>query len=123
MNRSALRPSALLAVLVGGAIGSTLRLGIDQLGLHEIGTLTVNTVGAFVLGLLTSRLWPTAPGWARAGLGAGLLGSFTTFSAVVVSTVTLPTGLALANLAATLVLGLLAALLGLRLGSRERRAG
>lgn len=123
MNRSALRPSALLAVLVGGAIGSALRLGIDQLGLHELGTLAVNVVGAFVLGLLTSRLWPIAPDWARAGLGAGLLGSFTTFSAIVVSTVTLPTTAALTNLAASLMFGLLAALAGLRLGSREGRAG
>jgi CrcB protein len=61
------------------------------------------------------------PVWARAGLGAGLLGSFTTFSAVAVSLVSLTTAgfgmLALAYLAANLLLGLTAAVLGLRLAT------
>ena len=52
---------------------------------------------------------------------AGLLGSFTTFSALAVSLVSLTAAgfgmLALAYLVATLVLGLAAAALGLRLGS------
>ncbi len=86
-------------------------------------TLVVNTVGAFCLGLLVSGVWLAVPVWARAGLGAGLLGSFTTFSAVAAALVLLPHNdqwmLAAAYLAATLVLGLGAAALGLRLGSRK----
>ena len=116
----------LLAVLVGGAVGTALRLGIDTVIPHgdadfPISTLAINTLGAFALGFLVARVWLGATSWLRAGLGAGLLGSFTTFSALAVSLVSLTAAgfgmLALAYLAATLVLGLAAAALGLRLGS------
>lgn len=116
----------LAAVLLGGAIGTALRLAID-LGLPHADfpwpTLLINTVGAFALGMLVGRVWPSASSWLRAGLGPGLLGSFTTFSAVAVSLVSLTAAgswmLALAYLAATLVLGLGAAWLGLRLGGQR----
>lgn len=114
-----------LAVVIGGILGTALRLGIDGVLLHgdadfPWSTLLVNTVGAFALGMLVARVWPSAPSWLRAGLGVGVLGSFTTFSAVVVSLVSLADagewGLAAAWLAATLVLGLGAAWLGIRWG-------
>jgi CrcB protein len=117
-----------LAVIAGGILGTALRLGIDGALLHgdadfPWSTLLVNTLGAFALGLLVARVWPTAPSWLRAGLGVGVLGSFTTFSAVVVSLVSLADAghwvLAAAWLAATLVLGLGAAWLGIRLGRRR----
>jgi CrcB protein len=58
----------------------------------------------------------------KAFLGAGLLGSFTTYSAFAVSLVALASrsewALAAGYLAATVVLGLAGALLGLRLGGR-----
>ena len=113
-------------MLVGGAVGTALRLGIDTLIPHgdadfPVSTLAINTLGAFVLGFLVARVWLGATTWMRAGLGAGLLGSFTTFSALAVSLVSLTAAgfgmLALAYLVATLVLGLAAAALGLRLGS------
>lgn len=115
-----------LAVLVGGALGTALRLGIDTLvprtdSGFPVSTLLINSVGAFVLGILVARVWPSASSWVRAGLGAGLLGSFTTFSALAVSLVSLTAAgfgmLALAYLVATMILGLAAAALGLRLGS------
>ncbi len=115
----------IVAVLIGGLVGSGLRLGIDALIPHgddqfPLSTLLINVAGAFVLGLLVGRVWPTASAVLRAGLGTGLMGSFTTFSAVVVSLATLTTAgeplLALAYLAATLLLGSGAAALGLRLG-------
>lgn len=85
-----------------------------------LGTLIVNVAGAFALGLLVARLWANAPEWLKAGLGAGLLGSFTTYSAVMVSFVAGATSgflaLAVAYLALSLVLGLAAAALGLRVG-------
>jgi CrcB protein len=116
---------ALAAVAVGGSVGTGIRLGLDLMISHDadsfpVSTLIVNTLGAFVLGVLVARLWPVAPSWLRAGLGAGLLGSFTTFSAVAVSLVSLGAAgawmLALGYLAATLILGLTAAWLGLRTG-------
>ena len=115
----------LVAVLVGGAIGTALRLLIDTVLPHSdaqfpVSTLAINTMGALALGVLVARLWPRASGWLRAGLGAGLLGSFTTFSAVTVSLVALSAAdewmLAAGYLAATLALGWGAAALGLSLG-------
>jgi CrcB protein len=120
-------PRAIAAVLAGGLIGTALRLGIDALLPHAddgfpLSTLLINVIGSFVLGMLVSRVWPVAPVWLRAGLGAGLLGSFTTFSAVVASVFTLAradeAGLALLYLAITLAAGWLAAALGIRLEIR-----
>ena len=117
----------LAAVLVGGVVGTGLRLAIDTAVPHTdaafpLSTLVVNSVGAFVLGALVARIWSTAPSWLKAGLGAGLLGSFTTFSAFAVSLVSLTAageGMpALGYLGLTLVLGLGAAWLGLALGRR-----
>ncbi len=119
---------ALAAVVVGGMLGTALRLAIELLVPHAdaeppLGILAANTAGALVLGLLVGRVWPVAPDWLRAGLGAGLLGSFTTFSAVAVALVGMTAAdqalTAVAYLAATLVLGFGAAALGLRLGRRS----
>jgi CrcB protein len=114
---------AVLAAFVGGALGTALRLGIDlalPITVFPLSTLVINTLGAFALAILVARAWPVAPDWLRAGLGAGLLGSFTTFSAVAVSVVALAHSgewmPAATYLAATLIFGLAAAALGLRLG-------
>ena len=113
------------AVVMGGVVGTGLRLAIDAAVPHgdtdfPLSTLVINTLGALVLGALVARLWGTAPSWLRAGLGAGLLGSFTTFSAFAVSLVSLThaseLGVAALYLALTLVLGLGAAWAGIRLG-------
>ncbi len=131
MTGRGLPAGELLAVVIGGLVGTGLRLAIDLLLPHAddalpISTLVANIVGAFALGLLVGRVWPTAPGWVRAGLGAGLLGSFTTFSALAVAVVALSSAgewmPAAAYLVATLALGLAAAALGLRLGHRRPHA-
>jgi CrcB protein len=113
----------IVAVLVGGLVGTGLRLGIDTLIPHDAdgfpwSTLLINVIGSFALGMLVARVWPTAPDWLRFGLGTGVLGSFTTFSAMIGSLLAMLDQplLSLAYLAASLVLGLAAAALGLRLG-------
>ena len=81
---------ALLAVAAGGLLGSELRYGLglafpDPAGAMPWTTLWINVAGSFILAALTT-LWIARPHtafWLRAGLGPGLLGSFTTFSAVV----------------------------------------
>lgn len=116
----------LVAILIGGVLGTGLRLAVDQLVVPESAfpwaTLLINVVGSFVLGFLVARVWPSAPAWLRAGLGTGFLGSFTTFSAVIVSLLTLTragmTMLAAVYLVVSLLLGFAAALLGVRLGVR-----
>jgi fluoride exporter len=118
----------LVAVFLGGAIGTAIRLSLDAAIYHSdsefpLDTLLINIVGSFVLALLVTRVWAIAPSWLRAGLGPGLVGGFTTFSAVMVSMVTLAASnqipLALGYLAITLVLGFGAAALGFLLGRRR----
>jgi CrcB protein len=119
---------ALIAVFLGGAIGSAIRLSLDAAIPHSdsefpLSTLLVNIIGSFVLALFVTRLWPIVPHWLRSGLGPGLVGGFTTFSAVMVSMVTLAADSevvqALGYLGITLVLGFGAAALGFLLGRRR----
>lgn len=118
---------AWLAVAVGGLIGSELRYGLglafpDQPGSIPWATLWINVTGSFVLAALTTA-WMDRPWtafWLRAGLGPGLLGSFTTFSAVVFAVDQLARAGVhsawIAYLVLSLLLGLSAAGLGWRLG-------
>lgn len=121
----------LLAVLIGGMLGTGLRLAADLLVPHEdsgfpLSTFLVNVLGSFALGLIVSTLWARAERWLRAGLGAGLVGSFTTFSAVMVSLVAQGAqglwALAAGYLVLSLLLGFAAAALGLWLGGRRPTA-
>ena len=83
---------AWLAVAAGGLAGTELRYGLalvfpDAAGAVPWTTLGINVAGSFVLAALTT-LWIARPHtafWVRAGLGPGLLGAFTTFSALVFS--------------------------------------
>ncbi|GMA28737.1 fluoride efflux transporter FluC [Arenivirga flava] len=120
---------SLLAVLLGGALGTAARLGIDLALPHDpVGfagsTLVVNALGCLVLGALSASLLarPALPEWLRAGLGPGLLGGFTTMSAVALLLgQQLQQGLLLpAALQGGLQIGLslLAVVIGLRLGRR-----
>ena len=119
---------SLLAVFLGGAVGTSLRLLVDATVVHSdaqfpLSTLIINVVGSLVLAILVSRVWPIVPEWLRAGLGPGLVGGFTTFSAVMISMVTLAASsqivLALAYLALTLVLGFGAAAFGFWIGRKR----
>jgi CrcB protein len=121
---------SLLAVALGGVIGTGARWGIDSLlplatpGTLAVSTAVVNVTGSFVLGLLVAAVWPRpgVPLWLKAGVGTGVLGSFTTFSAfsvsVVASTVEANILATLGALVFSVVLGLLAAWGGLVLGAR-----
>ncbi|MFO7689327.1 MAG: CrcB family protein [Cryobacterium sp.] len=122
----------ILAAFGGGIVGTSLRLGADLALPHgdtalPVGTLLVNVLGALLLGFLVGGLWtrPGTPNWVKVAAGPGLLGSFTTFSAVMVSVVGLGSaGLwsrAGVYLAASVLLGLLAAAAGLAL-SRPLRS-
>lgn len=118
-----------LAAFVGGLLGTGLRLGADLALPHDtaafpFSTVIVNVVGALMLGWLVGGVWtrPGVPQWLKVAIGPGVLASFTTFSAVMVSVVAQASaglwGLAGLSLLATLVLGFGAAALGLWSGSR-----
>ncbi|MFZ5593135.1 MAG: fluoride efflux transporter CrcB [Pseudomonadota bacterium] len=86
-----------LAVAAGGALGSVLRFwmstwvhGITGRG-FPYGTLAVNVLGSFVMGLLCVLLIDklnVSLEW-RAALLTGVLGGFTTFSSFSMETLTL----------------------------------
>lgn len=86
-----------LSIAAGGAIGSVLRhfAGKGALALFgpsfPVGTLLVNVLGSFVMGVLVAlfahTLNPSQE--ARAFLTVGLLGGFTTFSSFSLDVVTL----------------------------------
>jgi len=115
------------AVAAGGLLGTELRyvLGLllpDRPGDLPWATLGINIVGSFVLAALTT-IWiarPRTAFWLRAAIGPGVLGSFTTFSAVVFSTDQLTRaglpGVGLLYLGLSVLLGLAAAAAGWRAG-------
>lgn len=85
-----------LLVALGGAIGSLARYGVNLWTVRAFGlgfpwgTLTVNVVGGFVMGLLAALL--TLRGGsseAKLFLMTGVLGGFTTFSAFSLDAVSL----------------------------------
>lgn len=98
---------------------ATRRLGIP------LGTVTVNVLGSFLLGLLTGAVAVHAadPVLARV-LGTGFCGGFTTFGTASLDVARLELdgrpGRALACVLANLLGGVLAAVLGLALGSSLR---
>ena len=119
------------AVAAGGMIGTGLRLTLDTVIPHgdtdfPLSTLLINVVGSFALGAMVATLWWRAntPNWLKVGLGSGTVGSFTTFSALIVSLLAEAQHgewmLAVLYLLLSLVLGFGAALLGLSLGRRPR---
>lgn len=77
-----------LIVFVGAGIGGSLRLFVNQVvaqagGAVPIGTLAINVVGSFAMGVIVEyfALHGHLPqGW-RLFLTTGVLGGFTTFSA------------------------------------------
>jgi CrcB protein len=118
----------LIAVFCGGLLGTLLRLIVDLTLPHNtpgeisVSTVVVNIVGSFVLGLLVAHFWlkPATPEWVKLAVGPGLLGSFTTFSAIALNVVgavdeTRPVDVVLA-LGGSVICGLVAAWAGLRLG-------
>ena len=79
---------SILAIAVGGGLGSVLRFFIaKEMGRFlgdflPYGTLTVNVLGSFVLGWLATFFLgrPDISNAFRLGLTVGFLGAFTTFS-------------------------------------------
>ena len=112
-------PAVWIGVALLGGCGALARFGLtlfvaDRLHPHfPAGTLAVNVSGAFLLGLLAGT---TADGDARLLLGAGLLGSYTTFSTWMVETQRIGEAgkrrIAILNVALSVALGLGAAAVG-----------
>jgi CrcB protein len=111
-----------LAVLAAGALGSVARVRLNSLLVRRIGApwgiAAINVAGALALGVL---LGAGATETSTVIVGAGLLGSFTTYSTWMVDTLLLARRgrrrVAAANVAGQVAAGLLAAGAGLALGA------
>ncbi len=118
----------ILCIALGGAIGALLRFYLSTwAGLllsrgFPYGTLLVNVIGSFLIGVLFVLLtvkWALPVYW-RLGLLVGLLGAFTTFSAFSIETLVLVEAgehlTALLNVLTNVALCLLACWAGLAVG-------
>lgn len=106
-------------VILGALIGAPLRYGIGRAVAKRyrrafpLGTFLINVTGSFLLGLLFVAVQAD---WARAFLGTGLLGAYTTFSTFGTEAVGLleqkKVGLAALYVFGSAVVGIAAAWLG-----------
>lgn len=128
-DHARVEPAALVVVALGGVVGSLGRYAVGLLLPHAAGgfpwaTLTVNVSGALAMGLLVAFLVdrPGTHRLARPFLGAGVLGGWTTFSALAVDVVQLGAAdeawLATAYVAATFIVGTAAVGAGTAVGQR-----
>ena len=120
--------SKLLLVFIGGGLGAVSRFLVTtalagKLGNFPLGTLAANFFGSLlmglVLGILTSRInVATEP--IRLFVAVGFLGGFTTFSSFSAETLALINGgqifAASANVIVSVVAGLAACAVGLKIG-------
>lgn len=117
-------------IFLGGGLGSVARwslaLGVQQLSdktaLHRfpLGIFTCNILGCFLIGCLFGYFAErNAPGWVFPLLATGFLGGFTTFSTFARDSQEMWangfTGLALVQMIGSVVVGILAVCLGMKL--------
>jgi CrcB protein len=106
---------------LGAALGSAARYQIgEQIDSTYFpwATFLVNVVGSFLIGFLIGLPFITNSDQRRVFLVTGVLGGFTTFSAVAVEALNLPANLALIYLFSSFAVGLIAALLAFQLSRR-----
>lgn len=128
-----LSPASIGLVAAGGVVGTALRYGLSLLlpAVHRVPVAigVANIVGAFALAVLLETLSELGPDHGpsrnlRLGAGTGLLGGFTTYSALTTDTVTLALqhpALAAAYGVGTVVLGALASIAGIALARARLR--
>ena len=119
--------SILTSIALGGAIGAVARYSIDRLfslifGPGILGILIVNISGSFLLGIISAIIleqdqWPAE---VKLFTSVGILGSYTTFSTLMLTSTQLANNgdlwKALLNISASLIFGILATIFGLFLG-------
>jgi CrcB protein len=112
-----------LLVAAGAAVGAPTRFLVDRWARHHhrsgtvLGTLVVNVVGSLILGVVVAvSREPGAPSWLLPLVGVGFCGALTTFSTLAFETWVFLEERAwrpfVANLALSVGLGFLAAVLG-----------
>ena len=119
--------SILTSIALGGAIGAVARYSIDRLfslilGPGILGILIVNISRSFLLGIISAIIleqdqWPAE---VKLFTSVGILGSYTTFSTLMLTSTQLANNgdlwKALLNISASLIFGILATIFGIFLG-------
>jgi CrcB protein len=119
-------PRLVALVIVGGAVGTTVRHLLEVAFPHvrsawPSATFGINLVGSFLLAVLLTWLIAQGPdsGWrrgVRVGVGTGVLGGFTTYSTFIIEADSLLRDghvvLGLAYATGSVILGIAAALAG-----------
>jgi fluoride exporter len=120
--------SILFAVAGFGALGAASRYSVDTLierhseSVFPWATFTTNVAGCLAVGFIIAALVDRerAPEWLQVGLVMGFCGGFTTFSTFAQETLDLvetrDLAIATANISASVLVGVLAVLLGVRMG-------
>lgn len=128
-RRRAVDSHAVAVISVGGGLGSVARYGVGRLwpvpaGSFPVSTLAINVLGSLLLGMLVvavTEVWRPHR-LIRPALGTGVLGGFTTFSTFAAEDRALLGDGRLATaagyLAASVIIGVLAAAAGMTLVRR-----
>lgn len=115
-------------VAIGGALGALSRYGVDTWierraeSVFPWATFAINISGCFAVGFLIAAFVDRhrAPEWVRIGLVVGFCGGYTTFSTFGQETLNLmetrAIALAASYVAASVALGVVAVLIGTKLG-------
>ena len=118
----------IILIALGGAAGAASRFLVDSFvserfgGAFPLGTFVINLSGSFLLGLLFALAVEGArlPTDVRPALMIGFLGAYTTFSTLMLESWRLvedgAVALAAANLAGSMLLGVVAVVAGLAIG-------
>lgn len=116
-----MKPRVVLAVFIGGTLGTLARIGAEQataplpMG-HEIAIGVINLLGAFALGVISGHGLPRLSLALKEGITTGMLGSYTTLSAVALIATLPPFGFSVVYVIATFAFGVALAWLGFVLG-------
>ena len=117
-----------LAVGLGGAFGAVSRYSLDRLIEHRVdsafpwATFVINVTGCFAVGFIIAAIVDRhrAPQWLKVGLTIGFCGGYTTFSTFAQESLDLiearDLAIAFASIGASVLLGVLAVLIGIKVG-------
>jgi CrcB protein len=117
--------STIAVVALGGAIGATMRYGVNVGAVHFLGhgypwgTIIVNILGSFLMGIMIGKFAQMEPvsSELKTLLTTGFLGAFTTFSTFSLDFITLwergAMGQAMIYMLGSVILGILALAIGL----------
>lgn len=117
-----------LAVGFGGAFGAVSRYSLDRFVEHRVdsafpwATFVINVSGCFAVGFIIAAIVDRhrAPQWLKVGLTIGFCGGYTTFSTFAQESLDLIEArdltIAFASIGASVLLGILAVLIGIKVG-------